>query len=106
MSKGKFLSTIKINNNTWSLRATDHALERMSQRNVDAYAATSSVIALGEEVLTELRNTNDEAMILDEDAGFALVVGFKANTAWVITVINKARCYAKTGTRVYQLGRE
>jgi len=102
---GKFLSEIKLNNgSTWSLRASDHALARMGQRDVDAYAATAAVIALGESILTELKETGDEAMVLDEDRGFALVVGFKLNTAWIITVIDKARCYAKTGTRVYQLG--
>lgn len=104
---GKYLAKLEMGNGAqWSLRATDHALGRMAERDVDAYAATSAIIALGERVLTELKDTGDEALVLDQDRGFALVVGFKLNTAWIITVIDKARCYAKRGTRVYQLGEE
>ena len=106
MAKGKFLSKIEMTDQSFSIRASEHAVERLTERNVDAYTATAAVIALGEAVLTDLQVTKDEAMIIDEDNGIAIVVGFRKHTCYIVTAMNKSRVFVKKGTRTYKLGDE
>jgi len=102
--KTKWLGNAELNNGScYSVRASEHAVARMAQRQVDSYAALSAILALGEATLTDLRNTGDEAMVIDSDAGFALVLGFKKNTLFVITAIGKDKVFVKKGTRTYKL---
>ena len=55
MTTGKSIAQIKINYTTYSLRATDHGLERMKQRKISEYVVTGDVLSLGKDRLLELQ---------------------------------------------------
>lgn len=101
--KDKAIAIIKIENKTYSIRATAHALERMQQRNVNEYVVTGNIIALGPEELKRLQESGEEAIIIDEDKNISIVIGFKSNRIYVITVIDKSNVFVKRGTTVKRI---
>ena len=102
-SRDKCLAEIKINDSHYSIRATCHALERMSQRNIDEYVVIGNVLALGEERLLTLQENNEEAIIIDEKTDTAVVISFHGNRIHVVTTIDKSNVYVKSGTRIERL---
>ena len=101
-NKDKHLATVAIEGNTFSIRASVHALERMSERKIDEYVVTGNVLALGKK-LVELKEANTEVIIIDEETNSSVVIGFKKNTIKVITVIDKSNVFVKTGTHIETL---
>ena len=99
----KSIAQVKINCQTYSIRASIHAIERMQQRNVDEYVVVGNVIALGPERLLEYQSKEADVMILDEAKKVAIVFAFNGNKVMIVTVIDKADCYAKRGTEVVKL---
>lgn len=97
------LATLTIAKQTYSIRATAHAMERMSERNVSAYVVTSNVLALGPEKLLDLQSKHEEAIVIDELHNCAVVIAFKGNTVKVVTVINKSNVFVKSNTRIERL---
>jgi hypothetical protein len=97
------LAQIKIEGRRYGLRATAHAIQRMAERGVDAYVVTGNVLALGAERLLDLQRAQEEAIVIDTVTNTAIVIGFKANTIMVITVLNKANVYIKDNTRIERL---
>ncbi len=97
---GKALATVQIEGTTYSIRATEHALERMEQRDVDGYVVTGNILALGPERLQKLQEANEEAIIIDKQKDVSVVIGFKGNRIQVVTVIDKANCFVKDGTSI------
>jgi hypothetical protein len=103
MLKDKALSVIKINNRTYSIRATIHAIERMAERNIDEYTVVGNILLLGEETITNLQRTNSEAIIIDNDKNVSIVIAFCKNKIKVVTVINKSNVFVKQGTTIRRL---
>jgi len=98
--KDKLLARLEIKGRQYSVRATEHAMERMQQRNIDEFVVSGNVLALGKERLLEMQEAQEEAIIIDTLTDTAIVVGFVKNTLKVITVINKSSVYVKTNTRI------
>lgn len=97
---GKSLALLTIEGKDYSIRASEHALQRMEERQVDSYVVAGNVMALGAERLQELQRKQEEAMIIDEENEVAVVIAFKGNRIMLVTVLNKANCYVKKGTRI------
>ena len=97
------LASIEINNKTYKITASHHAVERMEQRNVDAYVVASSVLALGPDRIDALHAQNEEAMIIDKTNNVSVVVGMSPNSITIITVINRANVYVKENTAIYNI---
>ncbi len=101
--KSRSLATLNINGQTYSIRATAHALQRMEQRQIDEYVVSGNILALGKTRLQELQTQEEEAIIIDEKTETSVVIGFKGNCITVITAINKANVFVKTGTTIEKL---
>ena len=97
------LASIQINNKTYKITASHHAVERMEQRNVDAYVVASSVLALGPDRIDALQAQSEEAMIIDKTNNVSVVVGMNPNSITIITVINRANVYVKENTAIYNI---
>ena len=97
------LASIQINNKTYTIKASHHAVERMEQRNVNAYVVASSVLALGPDRIDALQAQNEEAMIIDKTNNVSVVVGMSPNSITIITVINRANVYVKENTAIYNI---
>lgn len=95
--KGKQIAEVKIEKMKISVRASEHALERMEERKVDKFAVAGAIIALGER-LEALRG--QEAIVIDKEKDLAVVFGITKNTANIITVINKSNVFVKSNTVV------
>jgi len=102
-NKSKSIAQIKINGNTYSIRATVHAQQRMKERDIDSHQASGSVLSLGEKKILDLQKREAEAIIIDKDKGTAIVIGFKGNKVQIITAINKSDVFVKEGTVVEEL---
>jgi hypothetical protein len=98
MAIGKVLTTVKIHNKNYSIRATDHALARMKERNITEHTIITMVLSLGEKRLLELQENNVTIMVSDNRKNVAVVAGFKKNTLKIHTVINRATAINKPGT--------
>jgi hypothetical protein len=103
MKKDKLLAQIKINNRDYSIRATDHCLQRMAERKIDEYVVSGNVLALGETKLLKLQEAQEEAIIIDKKTNTSIVVAFIRNTVKIITVIDKANVFVKDGTRIERI---
>jgi len=98
----KLILTFKIHKN-FSIRATQHSLDRMASRKIEATTAAASIIALGEERLLKAQASNEDVMVLDSINNIAVVFAFDGNKILIITVIDKANCFVKSGTRIEKL---
>ena len=98
--KSKALATLAIDGQQYSIRATGHALDRMEQRGVDAYAVAGTVMALGPERLTALQAAEEEAIIIDREKEISVVIAFSGNRVQVVTVIDKAATFVKSNTTI------
>lgn len=101
--KEKLIAQLKINGISYSIRATAHAMQRMDEREIDEYVVSGNIMALGKDKITELQSNNDEAIIIDELKNVAIVIGFKGNRVYVITVINKSNVYVKDNTVIERI---
>ena len=102
-SKSKSIAQIKIGETVYSIRATEHSLQRMAQRNISEYTVTGTVIALGPQVLKELGESNEEAIIIDSNSGCSVVAAVHGQRVFIITVIDKTNVFVKTATRVERI---
>ena len=101
--KEKLIAQLKINDISYSIRATAHAMQRMDEREINEYVISGNIMALGKDKITELQSNNDEAIIIDELKNVAIVIGFKGNRIYVITVINKSNVYVKDNTVIERI---
>lgn len=101
--KGKSIARIKINGFRYSLRATEHSLERMEQRGISGYVIAGDVISLGKERILELQKKQVDVALIDKKRGIAVIMQFKNNTLKILTVIDKANIYVKDGTEIEEL---
>lgn len=99
----KSLAQLSISGETYSIRASDHALQRMAERGVDEYVVAGTVVSLGKARLQELQDEDAEAIIIDEAKDVAVVIGFRGNRVMVITVINKSNVFVKSDTTIERL---
>lgn len=101
--KEKSIAQLKINGETYSIRATSHALKRMEERDIDEYIVSGNIIALGKERLISLQSKNKDIIVIDENKNVAIVIGFDNNKIFIITVINKANVFVKDNTIIEKL---
>ncbi len=99
----KCLAQIKINNKSYSIRATIHAIERMNQRNVDEYVVAGTVLSLGEARILKLQQQEEDAIIIDKEKNIAVVITFQNNTIKIVTVINKSNVFVKSNTTIERI---
>lgn len=102
-SQNREIAVTKIDGKYYDIIASNHAMERMTERNVDKYVVAGNVIALGPERIAELQKNNDEAIIIDEVNNVSVVVGFGKNHITIITVIAKANVFVKNNTQIYNV---
>lgn len=101
--KDKFLVELNFGSITYSVRATAHARQRMVERYVEEMVVVGNVISLGEERMNELQETQEEAIIVDEDRDLAIVIGFKNHVIHIITVLDDMNIWNNRGTRMIRL---
>ena len=101
--KGKSINQFTINNKTFSIRLTDHASIRLSQRELDLYQITGAILSLGQEKILSYKNSNRDILIQDKLNKFAVVIAIECSTITIITVIDSADCWSKQGTDVINL---
>ena len=99
------IATTKVNGQTYSVRASGHAVERMEQRGVDKTIVAGDILSLGEKKIAELQRNNEEAIIIDKENGVSIVIGFRPNVNQVriLTIIAKSNVFVKNNTRVITL---
>lgn len=101
--RGKSIAQIKINYTTYSLRATDHGLERMKQRKISEYVVTGDVLSLGKDRLLELQKQDKDIALIDTLHNIAIILQFQGNIIKILTVINSSDIYIKRTTVVERL---
>ncbi len=97
------IAQFKINNRNSQIITTKHANERMSERNVDAFHVVSAITSIGTSNLNILNQSNDEAMVIDEDNNLGVVFAIRNNIITVITVIKKNNIFVKDNTELYTI---
>jgi len=96
--RGHNVNTFTINGNTYSIRLTEHAEFRLKQRNIDLFQAIGTILSLGQERITEYKNSNKDVFIMDKVNNFSIVLTIESNTIYIITLIDKSDCYVKENT--------
>ncbi len=97
------IATINIGSDTYSIRTSIHAQERMQERNISAYVIAGNILALGKDRLLQLQKSADDFVIIDEVTKTSIVAGFKNNRIFIITVIDKSNVFVKSNTQVVNL---
>ncbi len=106
MEEGKSLIAIKINGDTYSIRATGHALLRMKQRGVDAYFVSGTIMSLGKDKLVEYQKKGIDVVIIDKTKRVSIVFGFKKNRINIITVIDKGDVWVRSENEIVRIESE
>jgi len=95
---GISINTFTINNKTYSIRLSQHAKQRLTDRNIDLYQTTGSILSLGEKTITAYSGSNRDIFIMDKEHNFSIVCNISACTITIITVIDSIDCWVKNGT--------
>lgn len=95
---GHSINTFTINNNTYSIRLSNHAQQRLTQRNLDLYQVTGSILSLGQQQIEYYAGSNRDIFIKDSQNNFSVVCNIVKNTITIVTVIDNADCWIKSGT--------
>lgn len=101
--KDKILVKLLFGDRVYTVRASSHARQRMIDRNIEELVVVGNILALGEERLNELYKLQEEAVIIDEDKGVAIVVKFRLNMLTIITVIDTKYIYNNKGVRIINI---
>ena len=96
----KCLRVLRIQNKDYSLRATEHGLERMLQRKVSEEMVISGILSLGSEKLLQLKTEGKKTMIIDQINKITIVLDFKGNIFKILTVMNNVNVFIKNGQKV------
>ena len=102
-TKSKSIARIMIDKETYSVRATGHALDRMQERKVDEWVVSGDIIAFGKEKLLSLRAEEKEIALIDVKRDITIIMAFRKNTIFIITVIDRSEVYILDGTVVRKL---
>ncbi|MDD2627822.1 MAG: DUF4258 domain-containing protein [Clostridia bacterium] len=100
---GTSINTFTINNKTYSIRLSFHAQQRLTDRNIDLYQVTGSILSLGEKTITEYSGSNRDIFIMDKVNNFSIVCNITNNTITIVTVIDNCDCWIKNGTIAIKL---
>jgi hypothetical protein len=100
---GKMINNFTLNGKTYSIRLTNHAEQRLQQRNIDLYQVTGSILSLGQKTITAYAGSNRDIFILDKEHNFSIVCNISACTITIITVIDSIDCWIKNGTIAVKL---
>jgi len=100
---GHMISTFTIANKTYSIRLSSHANQRLTDRNIDLYQVTGSILSLGEKTITAYAGNNRDIFIQDRQNNFSIVCNITNRTITIITVIDNADCWVKNGTIAVKL---
>ena len=92
------ISTFAIGNNTYSIRLSNHAEQRLQQRNIDQYQTIGAILSLGQQTITAYSGSNRDIFIMDKQNHFSIVCNITNHTITIITVIDNADCWIKSGT--------
>ncbi|MCE5220112.1 MAG: DUF4258 domain-containing protein [Clostridium sp.] len=100
---GKMINTFTLNNKTYSIRLTNHAEQRLNQRNIDLFQVTGSILSLGQKTITDYSGSNRDIFIMDKEHNFSVVCNITINTITIVTVIDNSDCWVKDGTIAVKL---
>lgn len=101
--RGKSVNQFIINGQQFSIRLTDHASERLTERNIDLFQAIGAILGLGEQRILAYQNTKRDILLQDIKNGFAIVFAIECNTIMIITLIDSIDCFALKGTDIVNL---
>lgn len=100
---GKMISTFTIANKTYSIRLTAHAKQRITDRNLDLYQVTGSILSLGQQNIEQYSGSNRDIFIMDKQNNFSIVCNITYRTITIVTVIDTTDCWVKNGTIAVRL---
>jgi len=100
---GTSINTFTINNKTYSIRLTTHAEQRLTERNIDLFQVTGSILSLGQKTITDYSGSNRDIFIIDKEHNFSVVCNITNRTITIVTCIDNADCWCKKGTIAVKL---
>ena len=100
---GKVVNSFTLNNKTYSIRLTNHAEQRLQERQIDLYQVTGSILSLGQKTIIEYSGSNKDIFIMDKQNNFSIVCNITHRTITIVTVIDNSDCWVKNGTIAVEL---
>ena len=100
---GKMISSFTIADKTYSIRLTNHAKQRLTDRQIDLYQVTGSILSLGEKTIESYSGSDKDIFIMDKENNFSVVCNIVNYTIMIVTVINNSDCWVKSGTIAVRL---
>lgn len=97
------INSFTIANKTYSIRLTNHAQQRLTDRNIDLFQVTGSILSLGQKTITAYSGTNRDIFIMDKQNNFSIVCNITHRTITIVTVIDTCDCWVKNGTIAVKL---
>jgi len=97
------ISSFTIADKTYSIRLTNHAQQRLTDRNIDLFQVTGSILSLGENIIEKYSGSNRDIFIMDKANNFSIVCNITYRTITIITVIDTCDCWVKNGTIAVRL---
>jgi len=92
------INSFTIADKTYSIRLTNHAQQRLNQRNIDLFQVIGSILSLGKKTITAYSGSNKDIFIMDKEHNFSIVCNITGCTITIVTVIDNADCWIKNGT--------
>lgn len=100
---GIMILSFTIQNKTYSIRLTNHAEQRLQERQIDLYQVTGSILSLGQKTITDYSGSNRDIFIMDKQNNFSVVCNITYRTITIVTVIGNSDCWVRNGTIAVKL---
>jgi len=104
---GEELIRFAYNGRSFSVRCTEHSLNRFKDHNLDIDAALGSIVALGKERLYRFSKDGIDVAVIDKENHISVIVTFESQDSEtqirIRTIIPRSHIFVKAGTRVFEL---
>ena len=105
MSKSKLVTTFKQNNDTYSIRISNHAMQRLDERKLSYKNVIKDILSLTFTEFKNLQAKNKDIMFINLKKDYSTVICFNKNKLIIKTVINKSNdieVYGDTFVRIIE----
>lgn len=104
---GKLLLAFRFNGREFEVRATEHSLQRFTERNLNIDEALGAIVALGKSRLNYFANEGADVAIIDKIQRQTVIITFESEDNYtqirIATIIPRDRVFVKDGTKIFTL---
>jgi hypothetical protein len=98
------IKEIKLNNQIFDIRISRHSAIRIIERDIPVSSITATIESiLIDSNICKIDFDNNDMIVINKDLNLSVVFAIELNIIKIVTVINKADVFIKSGTKIFKV---